>query len=366
MASFVSQLAAGVPALRSTRHAMKDASAPVTSAEADSGAETVRAKLHEVEIERWLDSVASHTARTTHFPLGREAAVCLHKMHRQSVQGVLGELTPAERSTLAALEAEIDEHIRNFGGVAFLKISSRSPKDITLGDEALVARAQQLLADEEWLAATGLASMPASDNARLGAVLQAGQENMGSHSGGEAVRRFVASARIFEDLDLELSQDPSRFAMNVVVREWLTMGQHLEVRAFVHNNELRCACQYNHPVHYPILATRGHELSERIRAFFASEIQPHLRFIGSYVIDFGVVGYDIGGRIVVIEINPYNNFAGCGVDADLFDWDKREEIEQGEYKWRIREAPMDLAACDHRRIRLVIQKYFPIMAHAQQ
>ncbi len=41
-------------------------------------------------------------------------------------------------------------------------------------------------------------------------------------------------------------------------------------------------------------------------------------------------------RVLVIEINPFNDYDGCGTSAALFDWKKdRKVLDEGPFEFRI-------------------------------
>jgi hypothetical protein len=92
------------------------------------------------------------------------------------------------------------------------------------------------------------------------------------------------------------------------------------------------------------------ELARRIQAFFAERIVDLIP-LDNYVIDFGIASAtdDIvadggGGEVLVIELNPFNDYAGCGTDPGLFDWRRDRRVVDGDapFEFRVREAPFDV------------------------
>ena len=95
------------------------------------------------------------------------------------------------------------------------------------------------------------------------------------------------------------------------------------------------------------------EIARRIRAFFAERIVD-LVPLDNYVIDFGIAsatddiaadgGGGSGGEVLVIELNPFNDYVGCGTDPGLFDWRRDRRVVDGDapFEFRVREAAFDV------------------------
>lgn len=73
----------------------------------------------------------------------------------------------------------------------------------------------------------------------------------------------------------------------------------------------------------------------------------------NYVIDFGITSasgqvptFDSEKdlRVLVIELNPFNDYVGCGTDPGLFNWKADRKVVDGEspFEFRVREAEFDV------------------------
>lgn len=77
---------------------------------------------HEADANVWLESLAGHTIESELFALTSEQVVSLSEAAQLSEPHVLA---------LKALEQRIDVALKRFGGRGFVKLSCRSPKDVT-------------------------------------------------------------------------------------------------------------------------------------------------------------------------------------------------------------------------------------------
>lgn len=93
-------------------------------------------------------------------------------------------------------------------------------------------------------------------------------------------------------------------------------------------------------------------IAEIIREYFDKHIAALIP-LDNYVIDFGITadGADQPSfdnpenvRVLVIELNPFNDYVGCGTDPGLFNWKADREVVDGhgQFEFRVREAEFDV------------------------
>ncbi len=161
---------------------------------------------------------------------------------------------------------------------------------------------------------------------KINLLYQASIESLKVYSAKEAFEWLIKSQRIRSDINFALQIEP--FQLSVVVRPWMNIPLHCEVRGFVREAELNCCSQYFTDCFFPEVDYAN--MANRIKDFFDKEIKDNLKKGGltSYIIDFAVVSND---KILVLELNPFDpSTSGC-----LFDWEKdREIIENGPFQFR--------------------------------
>jgi len=227
------------------------------------------------------------------------------------------------------LASKIDAEIKKFqSGEAFVKLSSRSPKDATVkGDRtAIIIRDLK----KQWKEKHQNESF--SDQDKLEILNQAHINALRVTTGKETVALFCESDRIWEDLDLGL--ESGNFAQQVIIREWNPIPLKFEFRGFVCNRKLTALSQYYFILFFKDIKNNKEEIQNIVFQTFEKikDILP----IDSVVVDFAV---DLKNkRAIVIEINPFDNYIGCGTSPALFDWKKdRKTLDEGPFEFRIEE-----------------------------
>jgi len=156
-------------------------------------------------------------------------------------------------------------------------------------------------------------------------------------SGEEALNLLCESERIYEDFELAL--DRPNFNVQLIVREWIDIKIEYEFRGFVVNGVLTAVSQYSDPCYFEDLIKNKSKCEKQILDFFKNTLKDTIP-INSYIIDFALVPLPENEdqfKIWVIELNPYNDYEGCGAGSCLFDWKKDREVLTNGYEFRIRE-----------------------------
>lgn len=266
------------------------------------------------------------------------------------------------------LEERLDEAIKGDGRLAhgaFIKLDTRSPKDVVLYDfenqqvkDLVKAELEELYrnkrkqqaggkeaAEEDLvLSPSGKISVSRAerdDNEETSTFVVATSRAMKITSGSEALYLLAKSDRISEDLNKILPYGEQHFDLNLILREWrdeVIERPQYEFRAFVHQNQLNAMSQYFCFCKYDDLIAREEEVKRTILDFHES-IKDKISH-SSYVIDFYLTR---DNRVLIIELNPFHNGAG----AALFSWARdRERFMHGPFELRItkelKESPKEI------------------------
>jgi D123 len=171
-----------------------------------------------------------------------------------------------EAPEVARLVANLDHAIAAFGGEAFVKLSSRSPKDC-------------------W-------------------PLE-GPEPF--RSGADVLGTFAGSMRIADDL---IEYDYADTPCYLLVREFQPIPKHEEWRCFIRKGEVVGISQYHYRDFFPQLMAERTVIAGRIHQFLADRVLPHLH------LDTVVVDIWLRDEPLLIEINPYGLSDPCLLDYE--------------------------------------------------
>ncbi|KAH3755995.1 cell division cycle protein 123-like [Pelomyxa schiedti] len=215
-----------------------------------------------------------------------------------------------QHKILYELAVAIQNAIQQLGGAAFVRLSTRSPKDaIPFGGRFSA------------LFNARMSQVPAGDSNRDSIeFFRVVNHAMAINWGIEAVQILACSQRVHEDLSQWLQVNPGLFKMNVLVRKWEQIDPSMEFRVFVHNGMLTAITQYLHSCFFESLVSEKQHIKEKIVQFFDQVLKDKLRpLYKSYVIDLYIRD---SGEVRVIEINPFWN----KTSSALFGWDKDRDI----------------------------------------
>jgi hypothetical protein len=293
------------------KHVQHVEKAPVAAADGGEELRVVMARVRECDLDVWYDRLKHVTFATEFIPLSRDDAKTMCSAYKQKTGAT---------AVLPHLVERLDAAIARFGGVAFVKLSSRSPKDATVGGEETRALFLKHLA----------CSAEQDDNAKFVSLNRAHIDALAVRSGTSALGLLLRSERIFDDLELALESEG--WNQHLVVRQWIDMPLSCEYRGFVHNGQLTALSQYFAPCFFAELQSEeaqsravnsARALVEKIRNLLPSAV----------VADFAVQS---DGSALLLEINPFNNYPGCGTSACLFDWRADREVLEGRAPFELR------------------------------
>lgn len=230
------------------------------------------------------------------------------------------------------LLTQLDSVIASYGGAAFVKLSTRSPKDAVFFGEPVKEHLRQILGQS-----TVPAGTPEAEEEDIIAFIRAISFALRVSCGHEALTLLTRSERAFQDLllaDLMNDNDRDRFSLSLVVRPWVNIDPEFEFRAFVSEGRLTACTQYYPNCFVSSIAARRDVIKQKIFSFWNEEIRPLIPASQpNYTIDF-VLSTDLE-KITIVELNNPPPLAG----TSLYNWEDsadREEILHGsEFRLRV-------------------------------
>jgi len=220
-------------------------------------------------IENWYEDIKDFTFKTTFITLTTDEAnaICNHFENNTS---------DSVTATLNSLQNKISQGLIPFASTgAFVKLSCRSPKDVTATSTKMKKYYD-----------TKIQSYPVpTDNDIMCTLCEAHIKVLKVGSAKEAMDLFLQSARIYEDLKLGL-QNPSSFNVNVIIREWHDIDIRHEFRGFVCDKKLTCLSQYFDYCYFPSLKDEMGEILSEIKTSF--EILKNSVKLTNFICDFAL------------------------------------------------------------------------------
>ncbi|CAE8704174.1 unnamed protein product, partial [Polarella glacialis] len=258
------------------------------------------AYFFEAGCSSWFEAIKAHTFRSTFIDLhsqeasvivehwGRRRQICAasdaegRQVEEAKLCSIFEEAASALEPLRLRLHAAVQtESAASSAGLAFVKLSTRSPKDSRVA----------------------LAKAKAAYEARLASMLE-------DLVGGGGRCQKLTSERVWEDLEFALrgpdgllKSVSNSYQMSIAARAWdprVTLMS--EFRGIAWNGRLTCLCQYFHPLFFPELL----ELKATIEAdccekFSHPEVTAAVESLGGHcIIDFAWLGK---GEVVIVELN---------------------------------------------------------------
>ena len=293
----------------------------------------VLAQRRDLELHEYYQDIESHTFATTFVPVDVATAEAWRIYNRG------GALSADEQQRMTTLKAEVERHIREVmtSGAshavgashgAFVRLSTRSPKDALENSPALRKRATDLLRERLRRANLDRLTGDSLANAKLVAVQEVTSELLSVRSADEAFELLSMSSRCVSDLVRMLTHrdDLPTWDLHLIVRRFVPLPPESEFRCFVHERALTAISQYFALSYFPQLPAMREALLQRIATFVTARI-PEIK-LDSYIIDVAVAvpglapaapatddNDDDAGDLAqtatyVIELNPFHPTTG--------------------------------------------------------
>ncbi len=315
--------------LKATGHS-KDRSAPLyaTNEESSEKQEERRSYFFSTGLDQWYQDLEDVTIPTTFLTLtpneARDIVACWNQYycHKSSHDPIPDEDEITIPPSLNKLADRISDVISSFSpqdGV-FVKLSTRSPKDSHIAFSKAVKAYKAL-------------PTPLSGNEKLISFGGISLDSLHVTNGLEAIKLFVSSDRVGEDLEYALEPGDQDFdtRVSIVVRKWVKIPLSSEFRGFVWDGKLTSIGQYNHPVVFPELLDKTELIKADLKAFY-DRIKSKIP-LTKYIIDFAWTK----DRVYLIEINPFDGEIVYPASTGLWSWEEdREQMMRGDLALRVR------------------------------
>jgi len=240
-----------------------------------------------------------------------------------SIEKVIEYLTVNVSPIIIKIKERIDNALSEYGGKAFVKFSTRSPKD-AIAD---------IKNPKMKLEFTNQLEKSKSPNEDMVAFSTALRNCSFVESSEEAFDLFKNSDRIRCDL-MKLTDYPQAFNIKIIVREFTPMDPSMEFRVFIFKRKITAISQYCYHLYFPHLVSNKNIYKEEIEKFYekVKDLIPQ----ELCVMDVLILP---DGNIKIIELNPFYNDTG----ACLFSWiEEKELLRNGPLEIRVvTEAPED-------------------------
>ncbi|KAH3765875.1 Ras subfamily protein [Pelomyxa schiedti] len=275
-------------------------------------------------ISTWYEALKEHTFRSSFLSISYDEARAIVNKNRHNV-------TEAEQAIIDSLQERLELLMKTeYPGGAFMKLNTRSPKDVPLDQDLDCSDLAKSLVE----LLNAIPPEKRNNNSETIAFVKATGDWMKCPNSSKVIQLLVESTRVREDLSKCMDFPPALFEASITLREWIPHvphNPHMEFRGFVYKKNLNALTQYLSFLFFPELVEQKEAIQARICAFH-EEIKTRIPH-ESYVIDF----YVTPERVMIIELNPFHSGAG----ASLFSWkNDREKFMNGPFEFRIVEEPI--------------------------
>lgn len=195
--------------------------------------EEYKGKIVGAYVDSWYEELKDYTFKSIFIPISITEADSLIKSHLEyKKNGSIKYFKGIEE-----LKEKLEKSIQTFGK-AFVKSSSRSPKDVVTSDLERIFK--------ERLEKEPLEKQ--NDNSfRYGLLAQVATDLLQVINADQVLKIFIMSSRVYEDLEEAKEFQTKSYSISLIVREWYE-GIHvdMEFRCFVYNGKMNGISQYNY------------------------------------------------------------------------------------------------------------------------
>ena len=234
-----------------------------------------------------------------------------------------------ENPKIQELVNRIQEEIDSVGGIAVVRLSTRSAKDVILQQP----RTKEYFHEELIKFKNNENFKGLSDDALdMLALTRAVGRAMAVTNGRNVVDMFIDSQRIFDDLYTACKSSPPQI-LSILIRKYIPLATELELRVFVNKSEISAISQYYSSCKVPWF----HKNKEMVKTDVFKIVQEIIPIIDleSFVVDFA---YDLNGKLWIVEINLPPPLAGMS----MFDKHNPQDLKivKGEAPFEFRLCPI--------------------------
>lgn len=275
-------------------------------------------------VDGWYESLKDHTFATTFLDLTKKEATCIHNIFFNIKD------EKYDKSVLKNLEKRLDECIKtNHESKAFIKLSTRSPKDSTAAYRLAKSKYKEIEKSKM------------TENDRYICFSELMRQGCKVTNGLEAIELLTTSKRVAEDIKYlyegmkETKDDNETLDLKLVVRSFDdTVVAATEFRGFVWNSKFVCVTQYFHQLYFEELQGKENQVAKDLQDFF-KVIQDNIK-IPCYMMDLTWFGDE--RKPMLVEVNPFDG-EGLGAfpaSTGLFDWYDDRKVMTGEVEFEVR------------------------------
>ena len=280
------------------------------------------------DLHNWYGPLKSYTYKTVWFPLTLKAGKAVQAKYRHLM--LEGSAPSDEEETILnelsqQLQSAIKQQNWEKNG-AFVRLSSRSPKDVGL-EKAFESMEEWKFLEDSLLSETDPGRKDTVEytsamewNTKLRVLMLICGRKLVVRSGEEALSLLCRSERVHGDVISATRSDTERreWDLQLILRQWADVDPEREFRCFVSHGRLVACSQYNDMLYYPTLMREG-EIERVVRAINAYFLTfSHLISHSLFVADFAMQGSDV----ILVELNP----AGPMTGASLFNWNSDRDL----------------------------------------
>jgi hypothetical protein len=246
---------------------MDDKSAPKLSGYDEENIKKFETNIRELYMEEWYEDLKEFTFKTKIIQITKEEAITILKCHERYKKTGEIKLLTKELESLKELFSKVDAGLTEFNNQAFLKMSSRSPKDV------MNEKFDSLVKSE-------ISKNKINDeNETCFAILRAACLLLQVKNTLEVVDLLIRSERVNSDFESELER--KEFKISLILREWIDIHPDLEFRGFFYKGNFTCLSQYNYTVYFQHVIDNKQIIQQRIQEFY-EEIKPKVLKFQTY------------------------------------------------------------------------------------
>jgi hypothetical protein len=213
-----------------------DKSAPKLTGYDEENLQKFEKNIRELYMEEWYEDLKEFTFKTKIIQITKEDAVTIMKCHERFKKTGEYKILKEELETLKELFSNVEAGLKEFNNQAFLKMSSRSPKDV------MNEKFDSLVKSE-------ISKNQINDeNETCFAILRAACFLLQVKNTMEVVDLLIRSERVNSDFKSEMTR--KEFKISLILREWVDIHPDMEFRGFFYQGNFTCLSQYNYTVYF--------------------------------------------------------------------------------------------------------------------
>jgi len=288
-----------------------------------------RQLLEQNNFDKWYEALKSELTPSCVFmmtPLESRSLVQYYEHHHMGKAALASEQEQALEQLAVKIEHHGSQHLGDnvLQKGFFIRLTTRSPKDSRIFSNDMF----QSVSDEcDKYKAKGIV---VDDNLKLNIIYVLFVKKMIVHSGKEAVQILGGSHRCWQDITSSIDVGSP---VGVVLRQWANIHPSLEFRGFVYNKSLNAISSYNRAVCWPGVPEQVKSIEEKCRTYYDSVKHKIPANMNNFIVDFAILE---NGTVTIVEFNDFADFEGCGANAELFSWDKDEDVLKGKKQFETR------------------------------